>query len=246
MQDKAGPALAGLGTRSTGKFFRVCFGSEQDGWIHKAIDSRDCTLPNKELLAEWIETYGVNSDFVRVRVRGLPPAAGELQFIDRERIKEAQMREPQSLLDDPLVCGVDVSGGGTAWNVAAFRRGGDARSIPRIRIPGEHTRDRSVLVGKLAEILRDKRPDRKVTAMFIDMAFGSPIYERLRALGFNNVFEVNFGLTHTPDRSKANMRDGVRSEQADSTEAGLRRERWEFFISYRVSRHYAVSEELSA
>jgi hypothetical protein len=53
-----------------------------------------------------------------------------------------------------------------------------------------------VLVGKLAEILRDKRPDRKVAAMFIDMAFGSPIYERLRALGFNNVFEVNFGLTH--------------------------------------------------
>src|SRR5450631_245772 len=66
----------------------------------------------------------------------------------------------------------------------AFRRGGDARSIPRVRIPGEHTRDRSVLVGKLAEILRDMRPSRKVDAMFIDMAFGSPIYERLRALGF--------------------------------------------------------------
>jgi hypothetical protein len=32
--------------------------------------------------------------------------------------------------------------------------------------------------------------------MFIDMAFGSPIYERLRALGFNNVFETNFGLLH--------------------------------------------------
>jgi hypothetical protein len=115
-------------------------------------------------------------------------------------------RPVQSLDDDPLICSVDVSGGGAAWNVATFRRGGDARSIPRIRIPGEHTRDRSVLVGKLAEILRDKRPDRKVTAMFIDMAFGSPIYERLRALGFNNVFEVNFGLTHTPDRTKANMR----------------------------------------
>jgi hypothetical protein len=105
-----------------------------------------------------------------------------------------------------LICGVDVSGGGGAWNVMAFRRGGDARSIPRIRIPGEHTRDRSVLVGKLAEILRDQRPTRKVAAMFIDMAFGSPIYERLRALGFNNVFETNFGLVHTPDRTKANMR----------------------------------------
>jgi hypothetical protein len=60
-----------------------------------------------------------------------------------------------SLDHDPLICGGDVSGGGAAWNVSAFRRGGDARSILRIRIPGEHTRDRSVRVGKLAEILRD-------------------------------------------------------------------------------------------
>jgi hypothetical protein len=49
-----------------------------------------------------------------------------------------------------------------------------------------------------------------VAAMFIDMAFGSPIYERLRALGFNNVFETNFGLVQTPDRSKANMRAYMR------------------------------------
>jgi hypothetical protein len=102
-----------------------------------------------------------------------------------------------------------------AWNVAVFRRGGDARSIPRIRIPGEHTRDRNVLVGRLAEILKDKRPGRVVAAMFLDMAFGSPIYERLRALGFNNVFEVNFGLTHTPDRDKANMRAYMRAQMKD-------------------------------
>ena len=102
------------------------------------------------MLAEWIETYGVDSDFVRVRVRGLPPAADGLQFIDRSRIKEAKEREPQSLDDDPLICGVDVSGGGVPWNIVAFRRSGDARSIPGIRIPGAHTRDRNALVSKLA------------------------------------------------------------------------------------------------
>jgi hypothetical protein len=87
--------------------------------------------------------YPVDSDFVR----GLPPAADELQFIDRTRILEAQKRVADSLDDDPLICGVDVSGGGAAWNVIAYRRVTDARSIPPIRIPGEHTRDRSVLVG---------------------------------------------------------------------------------------------------
>jgi hypothetical protein len=69
--------------------------------------------------------------------------------------------------------GSGTGDGNNMANVAAFRRGGDARSIPRIRIPGEHTRDRNMLVGKLAEILNDKRPGRKVAAMFLDMAFGS-------------------------------------------------------------------------
>ena len=62
------------------------------------------------------------------------------------------------------------------------------------------------MLGKRAEIPSDTRPDRKVSAMFLDMAFGSPIYERLRALGFHNVYETNFGLTHARDRNKANMR----------------------------------------
>jgi hypothetical protein len=164
--------LFGNPTRSTGKLYRVCFGGEMDRWAHKSIDSRDCAMTNKPLSEEWIETYGVDSDFVRVRVRGLQPGADELQYIDRSRILSAGRREAQCLDDDPLIAGVDVSGGGAAWNVIAFRRGLDARSIPRIRIPGEHTRDRNVLVAMLAELLRDQRPERKIAAMFIDMTFG--------------------------------------------------------------------------
>jgi hypothetical protein len=57
----------------------------------------------------------VDSEFLRVR--GLPPAADELQFIDRSRILEAQQRQADSLDDEPLICGVDVSGGGAAWNM---------------------------------------------------------------------------------------------------------------------------------
>ena len=36
---------------------------------------------------------------------------------------------PQSLPDDPLVVGVDVSGGGAAWNVIAFRRGNEGQLV---------------------------------------------------------------------------------------------------------------------
>ena len=41
--------------------------------------------------------------------------------------------------------------------------------------------------------------------MFIDSAFGAAIAVRLKALGFNNVFEVNFGGS-SPDMHYLNMR----------------------------------------
>ena len=57
---------------------------------------------------------------------------------------EAGKRAADSLDDDPLHLR------------CAFRRGTDARSIPRIRIPGEHTRDRSrgALVSRWTDVRR--------------------------------------------------------------------------------------------
>ena len=51
----------------------------------------------------------------------------------------------------------------------------------------------------------DKRSGRRVSMMFVDSAFGAPYVERLRAMGFDNVQEVNFGAP-SPDRHQANMR----------------------------------------
>jgi hypothetical protein len=196
-------------TRNTGKFHRIVFGSERDRWKQSVIDSRTCRFTNKTLIQEWLDDYGEDSDFVRVRVSGIAPRAGELQFIDQERVWNAQQRAAVSFPDDPLIAGFDVAGrtgmfnlpaargdggdpastrreshGSGAWNVIAFRRGLDARSIPPVRIPREATRDRSVTLAKLAEILSDKRPERKVAMMFVDSAFGAPYVERLRAMGY--------------------------------------------------------------
>lgn len=191
--------------RNTGKLWRVCFGSDREGWNTRCTDGRQSRFTNKELIAKWIEDYGPDSDFVRVRVLGLPPRASELQFIDQDRVNEAQKRVGEPLADDPLICGFDVSGGGAAWNVFRFRKGIDARSIPPVRIPGEHARDRSVLVARAAEILSDPRPERKIAAMFVDSAFGAPIVERLHTMGFKQVHEVNFG-GHSPNQHQLNMR----------------------------------------
>lgn len=197
--------LFGNPTRNTGKLYRAVFGSEQDRWNKGSIDSRDSGISNKVLIEQWKQDYGEDSDFFRVRVRGLAPSASELQFIDSDRIYAAQKRTAEPLPDDPLIAGVDVSGGGSAWTVCRFRRGVDAKSIPPIRITGEESRDRSVLIAKLAEVLRDQRPDRKVAAMFVDSAFGAAIVERLHTLGYDQAHEVSFG-SPAPDRHQANMR----------------------------------------
>jgi hypothetical protein len=198
--------LFGNPTRNTGKFYRCSYGSEQDRWKVRSIDSRQCALPNQSQIAEWLQDYGEESDFFRVRVRGLPPMASELQFIDQTRINQARRRVALEVLpEEPLIAGFDVSGGGAAWNVIRFRRGFDVRSREPIRITGEAGRDRNVLIGIAAEILADKRPEFKVAAMFVDAAFGAPIVERLRSLGFHNVHEINFG-SPSPDIHQANLR----------------------------------------
>jgi hypothetical protein len=112
-----------------------------------------------------------------------------------------------TLSDEPLVAGFDVSGGGKAWNVIRFRRGLDGKpaGLPAIRIPGEQDPERSQRLGICAELLRDRRAGRQLAAMFIDSAFGAPIAVRLKALGFTNVYEVNFGSA-SPDPHCLNMR----------------------------------------
>ncbi|HEX6038905.1 terminase [Longimicrobium sp.] len=199
--------LFGNPTRNSGHFHRACFGAERNRWNPTVIDSRTSRFTNKAQIQEWIDVYGEDSDFVRVRVKGLPPRASELQFIDQGRVFEAQKRPTPAMFgDEPLVCGVDVSDGGSAWNVIRFRRGADARSIPPVRVPGEKVRgDRSAFLAVLAEVLNGEYGGQRVQAMFVDSAFGAPYVERLQAMGFKQVQEVRFGA-ESPDHHQANLR----------------------------------------
>lgn len=180
-------------SRRSGQLHRAVFGSERDIWDHRIISGYDVvTSPvTLALYKEWEEKYGEDEDYCRVHIKGLPPNADELQFIDHARVQAATKNAVQPVVNEALVCGVDVSGGGSAWSVARFRRGNDARSIPAIRLTGQQTvaNDRQLLVSKLANALNDYDVD----AMFIDSAFGAVIVERLRSMGYSQVHEVNFG-----------------------------------------------------
>lgn len=195
-------------TRNTGEFYEVCFGRQRHRWNQRNIDARTCKLPNKVEQQKWIEDHGLDSDFCRVRILGLPPAQSEMQLISRTVVEEAQNRQVSALAGDPLIAGVDVPDGGSAWFAVHFRRGLVARPcslVPApIRVAGGKI-DRETMIARLAQVLSETDPKKRVAMMFVDAAFGAPIVERLRTLGYRNVQEISFG-GKSPDPGYANMR----------------------------------------
>lgn len=215
----------GNATRSTGHFHRVCFGSDRDLWRSTIVDSRDSRFTNKGQIEEWIAKYGVDSDFVRVRVRGLPPNASELQFIGLDVVAQAQRVAVQVLADEPLIAGLDVARGGADECVIRFRRGKDARSIPAIRVPGEKARDSMRLATLAADVLERDYSGYKVAMLFVDATGGSvggPVADRLRQLGYKNVVDVQFGgeSPESPPQRYANMRAYIWGRMRDWLSAG--------------------------
>jgi len=192
-------------TRNSGKFHRIVFGSERGRWNTRVVDSRTSKFTNKALIDEWLHDYGEDSDFFRVRVRGVAPRASDLQYIDSDRIFAAQNREPAYMPDDPLIVGVDVARGGLANTVFRFRRGRDAASIPPVRISGQDSRDSMRIAAKLTEVMSTMYAGVKPAAAFVDSGFGGPVVDRCRQLGYDKVFEVSFGAA-APDNRCANMR----------------------------------------
>jgi len=211
--------LFGNPTKNTGKFHRVVFGAERNRWSARTVDSRQSALTNQRQIAEWIEDYGEDSDFVRVRVRGLPPNASDLQYIDAPQVAAAQKRETDPLPNDPLVVGMDVARGGSDASEIRFRRGNDARSIPPIRISGEESRDSMRVAAKLADVLNRTYGGIRPTVAFVDSGMGRAIVDRCRQLGYRNVIEINFG-GKPPDSHYANRRSYMWSRMRDWLEHG--------------------------
>ncbi len=186
-------------TRNSGRF-RECFGRLRHRWVCAQIDSRTVEGTNPKQLQAWVEDYGEDSDFVRVRVRGVFPRAGVSQFIGMDIVEAAQARKLEFTDPGaPMILGVDIARFGDDQSVIRGRKGRDGRVIRPIKWRGMDT---VFSAGKVAEAINLYQPD----AVFIDGGgVGGGVVDILKNQGFR-VIEVNFGATARDERKYANKR----------------------------------------
>ena len=186
-------------TRNVGRFKEAFAPGSR--WRTYEVDSRTVRFTNKAQIARWIEDYGEDSDFVRVRVRGMFPRAGTAQFIPDDLIAGAAFREPEAGLFDPLVLGVDVARFGGDDTVIYIRKGRDGRTYPPIKLqPADSTVPWShIVANRVAELASYYRAD----AVFVDAGgVGAGVVDALRALRVQH-FAIQFGSK--PDRAPAEV-----------------------------------------
>jgi hypothetical protein len=198
-------------TRNTGRF-RECFGKFRHRWKTRQIDSRVCKMTDKRKLEQWVEDYGEDSDFVKVRVRGVFPSASSFQFISGDLVDDAVERESQCYLEEPLILGCDVARFGDDQSVICFRRGRDARSIEWNKY---RNLDTMQLAARIAELVRVNDAD----TVFVDGGgVGGGVVDRLRDLHVNCI-EVNFG-SMAEDARYANKRAEMWGKMRDWLKGG--------------------------
>jgi len=182
-------------TDNTGRF-RQCWTKFRRRWITRNIDSRTAKMANRRQLDEWIEDYGIDSDFVKVRILGMFPSAGSKQFIASNVVEMAQAR---SLKDNPQyvnprqvpnripkIMGVDVGSYGSARTVIAMRHG--PHCLPKF----SQFRDanHNVIAGHIAKLINEWNPD----IVFIDATgYGHGVFLILQQMGFDQVVAIYWG-----------------------------------------------------
>lgn len=204
-------------TLNTGRFAE-CFTRFRHRWITKQIDARTVEGTNRQEQEKWAEDWGEDSDFFRVRVRGEFPRASDLQLIPSDWVHTARNRAPFSTMHDGLVMSIDIARGGSDNNVIRFRRGMDARSIPKVKIPGSETRDTTKFVTKVCTLIDEHQPD----AVMVDSTgVGGPVADNIRRMRPGTlVIDVNFGSA-SPDPKFVNMRTYIWWQMREALRAGM-------------------------
>jgi len=198
-------------TQNTGNF-RECFGKSKHRWLNRQIDSRTVPGTNKTEIESWVNDYGEDSDFVRVRVKGEFPRAGSTQFIPSDAVAKCRQLIAEGFETLPKIMAIDVARFGDDQSVIGIRQGRKARILKKLR--GKDT----VEVAQFAidEINREK-PD----AIVVDGdGLGAGVVDALKHRGLSNVHEFHGGETAEDSAKYFNRRAEVWGMARDWLVAG--------------------------
>lgn len=174
-------------TRNQGKFFRAAFGEERERWIRFSVDSRKARFTNKVQIAEWIQDYGEDSDFVRVRVRGEAPRSGSCQLIPSDAVSACRKFKAEGYEGMPKILSVDVARFGDDRSVIGLRQGRFFQVLARFR-----GMDTEQLSERVLRFMEEKSPD--VTVVDGD-GIGAGVVDKLRhRAGSRDVHEFRGGM----------------------------------------------------
>ena len=168
--------LFGNPTKNTGYFFET-HNLRRSQWITMQVDSREVSRTNKEQIREWINTFGEDSDFVRVRVKGVFPKRASNQMIGNEVVNAAMKRvlPVTEYSYAAKILGVDIARYGDDDSAVIRRQGYQVSELQRFS--GLQTMEMAGVVVREIELWK---PD----AVFVDdIGIGSGVVDRLNELG---------------------------------------------------------------
>lgn len=163
-------------TRNDGKFFE-CFHKMRHRWFTKQVDSRTARMTDKVQINKWIEDYGEDSDFVRVRVRGVFPNVSDRQFIPSSYVEAARLRKIPALQCSYAAKIISVEPAWTGGDeiVITLRQGNSSRILAKYA----KNDDDFVMAGYVSKFEDEEHAD----AVFIDFGYGTGIYSAGKQLG---------------------------------------------------------------
>lgn len=198
-------------TQNSGEFYN-CFHSKRHRWNTQQIDSRSVQITNKATLAEWEQDYGKDSDFFKVRVRGMFPAMSAKQFISvtdadaalgRHLRREQYAFAPKILTCDPAWDGDDNMEIGLRQGLK-FRI---LRTIPK--------NDNDI---EIANILARLEDEHDADGVIIDKGYGTGIYSAGVTMSRDWLL-ADFG-SKSPDEGCLNLRAYMWREARDWLKEG--------------------------
>lgn len=204
--------VCGNPTRNTGRFAETQ-GKYRHRWTTWQVDSRTVRITNKKQIAQWVEDEGEDSDFVRVRVRGLPPRSSLFEFIGPEDYERCLRYSAVDFQSFPKIFGIDVARYGDDKNVIYMRQGRKCEIIK-----SWSGLDTMQSASHIVKMMDEHDPE----MVFIDDGgVGGGIVDRCRALAGEKVIGINFGSEPMDKVRWANKRAEMWGLMRDAMRAGL-------------------------